>query len=193
MVAAAVDWWLYDGFLGGVVVFDGVRWTHYTPPEMTRYAYGIGQSSDGVLWFGGRLFGFDGMREVQFTGPEELTRDFIDAVYTQGDLWLGSRIYGVFRYDGTEWRRFDYGDGLADNGVRSIFQDRDGSIWVGTAEGVSRFDGRAWLPRALPSGLPRTAFYDPIFQSGDGAFWLNFVSDADAWLKRSESEGVVAS
>ena len=195
--AAAVDWWLYGdrNFLGGVVVFDGVRWTHHTPPEMMRYAYGIGQSSDGVLWFGGWLFGFDGMREVQFTGPEELTRDYIDAVYTtpQGDLWLGSRIYGVFRYDGTAWQRFDYGDGLADNGVRSIFQDRDGAIWVGTAEGVSRFDGRTWLPQALPPGLPRTEFYDPIFQSGDGAFWLNFVSDADVWLKRSESEGVVAS
>ena len=191
--AAAVDWWLYDGFLGGVVVFDGVRWTHYTPPEMTRYAYGIGQSSDGVLWFGGRLFGFDGMREVQFTGPEELTNNFIDAVYTQGDLWLGSRTYGVFRYDGTAWQQFDYGDGLADNEVRSIFQDRDGAVWVGTAEGVSRFDGRAWLPQALPFGLPHTEFHDPILQSGDGALWLNFVSDADAWRKRSESEGVVAS
>ena len=181
--AAAVNWWLYDGFLGGVVVFDGVRWTHYTPPEMTRYAYGIGQSSDGILWFGGRLFGFDGVREVQFTGPEELTDDFIDAVYTQGDLWLGSRTYGVFRYDGTAWQQFDYGDGLADNEVRSIFQDRDGAIWVGTAEGVSRFDGRAWLPQALPSGLPRPEFHDPILQSGDGALWLNFVSDTGASLR----------
>ena len=188
--AAGVDWWLYDGFLGGVVVFDGVRWTHYASPEMARYAYGIGQSSDGVLWFGGRLFGFDGVREVPFTGPGELTNDFIDAVYTQGDLWLGSRTYGVFRYDGTAWQQFDYGDGLADNGVRSIFQDRDGAIWAGTAEGVSRFDGRTWLPQALPSGLPRTEFYDPILQSGDGALWLNSVSDVDAWLRRLESEGV---
>ena len=186
--AAAADWWLYDGFLGGVVVFDGASWIHHIPPMMTRYAYGIGQSSDGVLWFGGRLFGFDGMREVQFTGPEELTNDFIDAVYTQGNLWLGSRTYGVFRYDGTAWQQFDYGDGLAHNEVRSIFQDRDGAVWVGTAEGVSRFDGRTWLPRALPSGLPRTEFYDPILQSGDGAFWLNSVSDVDAWLRRSEPQ-----
>ncbi len=133
---------------------------------MTRYAYGIGQSMDGILWFGGKLFGFDGAREVQFTGPGELTRDFIDAVYTtpQGDLWLGSRTYGVFRHDGTAWQRFGYKDGLADNRVGSVFRDRDGAIWVGTAEGVSRFDGRTWFPNALPSKLPRTEFYDPILQ-----------------------------
>ena len=128
---------------------------------------------------------------MQFTGPpEELANDFIDAVYTtpQGDLWLGSRTYGVFRYDGTDWQRFDYQDGLADNRVRSIFQDRDGAIWVGTAEGVSRYDGRTWFPNALPPGLPLTEFYDPILQARDGTLWLNSVSDADAWRNRPESQ-----
>ena len=123
-----------------------------------------------------------------FTGPPEaLANDFIDAVYTtpQGDLWLGSRTYGVFRYDGTDWQRFDYQDGLADNRVRGIFQDRDGAIWVGTAEGVSRYDGRTWFPNALPPGLPLTEFYDPILQSRDGTLYLNSVSDADAWRNRS--------
>ncbi|MCY3680324.1 MAG: ATP-binding protein [Gemmatimonadetes bacterium] len=188
---AAVDWWLY-GFLGGVVVFDGKGWTHHAVPGMTHYVRGIGQSSDGVLWFGGRLFGFDGVRRVRFTGPEVLAEDFVDAVYTapRGDLWLGSRTYGVFRYDGTEWQRFDYGDGLADNRVQSIFQDRDGAVWAGTAEGVSRFDGRTWLQNALPPDFPRTGFYDPILQSRDGIFWLNSVSDVDAWHKRSSPGGI---
>ena len=191
--AAAVDWWLY-GFLGGIVVFDGTSWIHHIAPGMAHYVCGIGQSSDGVLWFGGQLFGFDGVRRVPFTGPGVLAEDFIDAVYTtpRGDLWLGSRTYGVFRYDGMEWQRFDYGDGLADNKVRSIFQDRDGAIWVGTAEGVSRFDGRTWLTQALPPDFPRTEFYDQILQSRDGTLWLNSVSDVDAWHRRSESRGIAA-
>ena len=171
--AAAVDWWLYDdhNFLGGVVAFDGTNWTHHPFPSITSYAYGIGQSSDGTLWFGGRLVSFDGTRSVRFTGPpEELANDFIDAVYTtpQGDLWLGSRTYGVFRYDGTAWQRFDYQDGLADNRVRSIFQDRDGAIWVGTAEGVSRYDGRTWFPNALPPGLRAQRFMTQFFSLETG-------------------------
>ena len=75
--AAAVDWWLYDdhNFFGGVVAFDGTNWTHHTPSD--PYAYGIGQSSDGTLWFGGRLVSFDGTRSVRFTGPpEELAKEF---------------------------------------------------------------------------------------------------------------------
>ena len=67
---AAVDWWLYDdhNFLGGVVAFDGTNWTHHPYPSITSYAYGIGQSSDGTLWFGGKLVSFDGTRRVRFTG-----------------------------------------------------------------------------------------------------------------------------
>ena len=189
--AAAVDWWLYDdhNFLGGVVAFDGTNWTHHPFRSITPYAYGIGQSSDGTLWFGGQLVNFDGTRSTQFTGPpEELVNNFIDAIYTtpQGDLWLGSRTYGVFRYDGTDWQQFNYQDGLADNKVRSIFQDRDGAVWVGTAEGLSRFDGRTWFPNALPPGLSLTEFYDPILQSRDGTLWLNFVSDV--WRNRPEPQ-----
>ena len=33
-------------------------------------------------------------------------------------------------------------DGLPENSVRSILQDRHGFLWFGTQNGVARFDGR---------------------------------------------------
>ena len=39
--------------IGGLLRFDGREWTHLTPPDAPDHAYGIGQTADGVFWFGG--------------------------------------------------------------------------------------------------------------------------------------------
>lgn len=33
-------------------------------------------------------------------------------------------------------------DGLADNTITSIYKDRDGFMWFGTNNGLSRYDGK---------------------------------------------------
>ncbi len=158
--------------LEGVLQFDGKSWTHHTPPEAPSVSYGIGQTSDGVLWFGG-TFGlrrFDGQTWTTVTDPEEFTTTVIGQVYTtrNGDLWVGTRTYGAFHYDGKAWTRYDMRDGLADNSIRSFLQMDDGSVWAWTSEGTSRFDGRTWTTHALPPDLKGW-----LQQSRDGALWIN--------------------
>jgi ligand-binding sensor domain-containing protein len=63
-----------------------------------------------------------------------------DSVY-----WLGSDGQGVYRYDGKELVRFTTAQGLSDDRVRGIQEDRSGNIFVsGEQGGVSRFDGRVF-------------------------------------------------
>ena len=38
-------------------------------------------------------------------------------------------------------RRYDVKTGLSDNTVRSIMQDSTGYIWLGTKDGINRFNG----------------------------------------------------
>lgn len=40
------------------------------------------------------------------------------------------------------FKRFDQVDGLPDNNVKAIIQDKYGYIWLGTENGLARFDGR---------------------------------------------------
>ncbi len=159
------------GQLGGLLRFNGKTWDHYTPPEAPRAAYGIGQTGDGVLWFGGgRLRRFDGQAWTEVTEPEELTSWVHGiAVADDGSLWVSTRFYGVLRFDGTTWTRYDVRDGLANNTVSQILQTADGSIWAVTDKGASRFDGRAWTTYALPTDL----ISGPLRQSRDGALWIN--------------------
>jgi serine phosphatase RsbU (regulator of sigma subunit) len=114
----------------------------------------------------------------------------------KGDMWVGTRYYGVYHYDplrpddsqagrgsdgspatGERWTRYNVGDGLADNTARSILQAHDGSVWVATPRGISRFDGRTWTTRALPLDLIGTRF-PSLAQEKDGAIWISQLSDA---------------
>lgn len=64
-------------------------------------------------------------------------------------LWIGTLGYGMIEYqlglNGklTKESRFDTSKGLASNNVRSIEEDRDGSIWVGTEEGISKIERKS--------------------------------------------------
>jgi ligand-binding sensor domain-containing protein len=49
------------------------------------------------------------------------------------------------RYDGTSFTRFTTRDGLIDNSIWSILEDKTGNIWVGTREtGLSLYDGKTF-------------------------------------------------
>ena len=188
---AAVDWWFYRdkrGYQGGVLQFNGMTWAHYLPsPMVPPYTYGIGQTTDGVLYFGG-VFGlrrFDGERWMRITEPKNLISSFIDIVYTdpKGSLWLGTRTHGVFRHDGKGWVRYDIRDGLSDNAIKSILQTADGSVWVTTLKGISRFDGQTWMTYALPPDLR-----GELRQSRNGAIWINIGSAG--WERRARPDAI---
>ena len=65
-----------------------------------------------------------------------------------GDLWFGCEgdNGGVCRYDGKTFTCFATKDGLPNNSVWSVLEDKVGNIWVGTrATGLSRFDGKSFI------------------------------------------------
>jgi diguanylate cyclase (GGDEF)-like protein len=57
----------------------------------------------------------------------------------QGNLWVATRESGIYRLKDGRISSFRAVDGLTDNRVLSVFEDREGSVWVGTASGLDRF------------------------------------------------------
>jgi ligand-binding sensor domain-containing protein len=64
---------------------------------------------------------------------------------TDDTYWFGSNDRGVYRYDGHALVNFTTDDGLASNRIRGIQEDAHGNIYFTTYEGISRFDGRAFV------------------------------------------------
>jgi ligand-binding sensor domain-containing protein len=62
----------------------------------------------------------------------------------QGFMWFGTWRGGLNRYDGYAFKvyKHDAKDerSLGNDGIRKLYVDRDGVLWVGTNAGVDRYD-----------------------------------------------------
>lgn len=60
---------------------------------------------------------------------------------SKGNYWFGSWNEGICCFDRKEYRYFTVQDGLSNNQIRSIHEDRNGVIWFEGGVGISGFDG----------------------------------------------------
>lgn len=88
-------------------------------------------------------------------------------------LLLGSLLVGAAssRAQSYHFRAYSVREGLAQSNVYSAMQDREGYIWLGTASGVSRFDGQAFVNYTAANGLAANGVRS-IFQDSRGIIWL---------------------
>jgi len=71
-----------------------------------------------------------------------------------------------------KWVYYDHANGLSNNFVWTIFQDKDGNIWAGTNNGgVNRFDGTTWTSYTVYDGLESNTVY-AVAQDKDGDIWF---------------------
>lgn len=66
---------------------------------------------------------------------------------------------------------FDFDSGLNNLAVESIYQDREGFLWVGTQNGLFRYDGRGFIEFGKKEIEPG-AFILSIHQTPDDTLWL---------------------
>jgi ligand-binding sensor domain-containing protein len=60
-----------------------------------------------------------------------------------GVMWFGSEYDGLARYDGRHWTVFTKADGLAASEIKTMLEDVDGNLWLGTSDGVIRLSTEA--------------------------------------------------
>jgi ligand-binding sensor domain-containing protein len=68
--------------------------------------------------------------------PQEITAL---AVSPNQDIWIGG-TNGLVRFSGGSWLRLTTREGLADNHVQHLLATADGSVWVATPGGLSRYN-----------------------------------------------------
>lgn len=73
---------------------------------------------------------------------------------SKGNYWLGSHQEGASYYNGKTFQYFNNTDGLLDNQIRSIEEDKNGTIWLATATGVNSYDGKKFTTYPTPTNNP---------------------------------------
>lgn len=93
-----------------------------------------------------------------------------------GTIWVGSNGYGFYRSSLNEngaytFRAFTTEDGLVNNSVRCISEDKEGYLWITTTNGLSRFspNDSCFFNYAQKDGLLSNQFYwNAIGRSANG-------------------------
>ena len=103
------------------------------------------------------------IKDLQFTS---MVKD------RDGALWLSRASAGLFHLHQGVMDTFREVDGLTSDIVSAVFEDREGNVWVGTAEGLHRFRDVAVATVSTRQGLPSPPV-NGLSTSADGGVWIS--------------------
>jgi signal transduction histidine kinase/ligand-binding sensor domain-containing protein len=107
--------------------------------------------------------------------PESLLRD------RDGGLWIGTQDRGLLHVHQGRLDVFAQTDGLSGDRIsRNLFEDREGVIWVPTANGLDRFRTFAAATISVKQGLSVTTV-SSVLSAKDGSVWLGTSSGLNRW------------
>ncbi len=154
---------------GGISRYDGRHFDTFTTRDGLGYnaVMALLQDREGNLWLGtgdatlgegAGLTRYDGER-FTWVGPQPgLSQDPAGVVMDlvedwRGHLWLAT-LGGAVRYDRKTFEHFSLGDGMPDDRLTSVAEDRNGHLWFGTwGGGVTRYDGEGFTTYTSGDGL----------------------------------------
>ncbi|NIO81062.1 MAG: helix-turn-helix domain-containing protein [Candidatus Aminicenantes bacterium] len=139
--------------------------------------FSIAQTPDGYLWLGTSygLVRFDGADFEVY--DSENTPALINyhilclEVDRNGTLWMGTRGGGVFRCQNGTFEAFSKKYGLLNDEVWDIMESRDGSIWIGSRQGLHRFYNGKMSPVPLPGSISNHHVHT-LMEDRIGRIWV---------------------
>ena len=119
----------------------------------------VSTDSDGTVWLG-TTSGFMSYRDGKFTAygfgwgaaaAVDITTMTTDR---EGSVWLGSRTDGLIRLRRGQFTSYGARHGLPADYAASVFEDSQGTMWVGTDAGLAVFERDTVRSLARGHGLP---------------------------------------
>ena len=186
---------------GGVAVLDpatGKVRSYSMEDGIPREVVAVITTKDGAVWIGTgagvyRLGPQQASFELQFHDHELLKSALITSLHQarDGSLWIGTDGNGLATAspDGTLqiFRAApDRPEGLADDSVADIYEDRGGRMWIGTEKALHLLDRstgrfeRHLLDSSDPMSLPGQT--KDVFEDAAGAIWVGTLGGGAALL-----------
>lgn len=145
----------------------------------------------GNLWFGTDGYGalkYDGKKFTHFTKEDGLGSNNITSIIEdrQGNIWFTcmqsyqpemSGDGGLCRYDGKTFTQFPEMEGLNNNDLYTIYEDKKGIIWIGASgHGVYRYDVTSFtlINETDRMDLTSRLGLQGALEDSNGTLWFGF-------------------
>ncbi|MEO5625994.1 MAG: two-component regulator propeller domain-containing protein [Dokdonella sp.] len=163
---------IWAGTSQGLFVREGDAWKRYDADPLlgTSWISALYEDHDHNLWAGtnSKLVRLreDGSLE-SITGGPSLTYKSLLSAYEdrEHNLWLGTQADGLTRLWNGWTLRYSVGQGLNEAVVWSLSRAPDGSVWVGTSDGVSVLENGRFRAVVAGSALPHPHAYNLLAEA----------------------------
>jgi signal transduction histidine kinase/ligand-binding sensor domain-containing protein len=156
----------------------------YPMPDPAQRIYALAESRDGGILIAkhsgvtkllnGKTEAYPLPAGLQFQ-PHRLLGD------RNGALWIGALVdSGLLHVHDGKADLFTTANGLSGASVTALLEDREGSIWVSTADGLDRFREFAIPTISVQQGLSSQGF-GSILAARDGSMWLGTSEGLNRW------------
>lgn len=176
--------WL--GTSDGIVQFSprSVRTLHILSPSRMDTFKSVCVEPSGALWVAVAGVGLysgtmDSMKPYILSGPSP--GNFSVLLHTRaGVRWVGTYGEHLWRVDSDGVRHFMQGiGGVSSRGINAMLEDARGVLWVGTWDGLMRFDGGRLVAEGVPSGGSGEITHlldvvNCIIEDRAGAIWVGY-------------------
>ena len=172
---ARTDGTLLVGTSAGLQLLSAGRFTSVTTPENVHPGNitAIAETKNGYLWFGtlDGLYGLEASTGTSFFVTLPNSRVSALRVDRAGVLWIAT-ARGLASLRNGKIETFTSDDGLTSNLVLSLFEDREGSLWIGTeAGGLNLLKSKKFNTYTTRDGLP-SDLVKAIYQDAQGGIWI---------------------
>lgn len=203
---------MWFGTENGVSRFDGKSFTNYSTEQglANNIVWSIAQDSFGNLWFGTEGSGvscYDGNAFTNYTTKEGLANDIVKCITqdSQGNLWFGTeggisvitsenlaRQFVVTSGNRSIFKNVTTKEGLPNNSVTQIMQNKKGVIYVGTNLGICEVTlsaGGNWIIGSVynsSTGYPIkdiNSGYKTLYEDSKNIIWAGSGSDKTALVR----------
>ena len=153
----------------------------------TSEANAVAQTAEGFIWIGSYsgLIRYDGNtfeRMDSTTGVASVVSLLVDS---RDRLWIGTNDSGLALMENGRFRQWGTQDGLCSAKICTLEEDADGSIYVGTAEGIARISPNMGL-QVLDDPQIDGAYLDRIVRGSDGLLYCITNEDDIFTLRNGE-------
>jgi ligand-binding sensor domain-containing protein/signal transduction histidine kinase len=166
---------------GGLSLLKDGKLINYTTKDglCSNVVESICEDHDGGVWIGtdAGLNRFKNGRFDKFPTSADQPGESIICVFEDREdtLWLGTDGGGLIALKGRQLTgntsRYTRDDGLANDLVRAIYEDSSGQLWIGTRDGLSKFQHGKFTTYSTEQGLANSGVLS-ICEDRDRNLWI---------------------